>query len=337
MSTNNRMLNMIDSFERKRNSDEVVGLENTDLFRYFKSGGDRYQLVKRVNGLLGKELRLVVKELREKLLKNRFLYGFTHSESYALLNVDFAKRFGFALTENRRNKNEQLAYVLRKGHPCVSEGKLLSFLNDNRERFEQAVRDAAVIALACDAASHRDRYKTDRIDRIISETSDHGSGDMTVDKEAVELLMERLRDPQNPVSDDDDNLVILIESSQLVPVSFGIVGNSWVRINSHKTGYYGNHVNPRFRFHYACIKFDLSGADPWSPDGDSYEITHDKYIDELSIVESGYPEDYQVLQDINKDGRLNAFGRIFVSEDVGEATGRPTTGVDDSASFEEVV
>ena len=332
MNDVNNMSEMLKSFERKK-SEGGIGLENTALFKYFESGESRSDLIIWANNLCQTtDIDTIVKEIRKMLSqKPRFHYGFVHSEAYSKLNVDFADRF-----KTGKNKKEQLISVLKNGHSKITATELYSFLKDKISLLLDAVRNAAIIAIACDAASHRrTKYQSGRINRIHKANANIDSGVVPLDQKTVELLMERLRHADPDAY--DKRLLIKIDSSRFTSVSFVIVGDSWV-IEKNKSKCQNDAtdkgVDLKARFHYAVLEYDPELEVTIScPDSNDYEKALLKYNEWLEGSLSEFLENHDNLQKIDtKD--LEVFSSILRKADENVNTIRAvSTGTDDTASF----
>ena len=305
MDIQNRMLEMIDEFNGRKDDLSGGRLEDTSLFRYFRAGRKECASYSRIVSLFDDRhgMKYIVTELRKMLSVNRrFKFGFANSDKYKSLDLEFWYEFRNCFDNadyNRdgsgtlntndpstRKRSTRLISALRSDDARIPAKELCAFLAHKRALFRQVCEDAAIIEAAYDAACHRKRYEktpSAKADRIINSLYS-GTGAVRSrmpDKESAELLMKRLNDSSSEISS-REGLIIKLATSDYSLTSFVIVDNSYV-YNDGKRDVRSAFTDPLARYHYAVFDAGLVTTDGqfrkafYYPDNSSFENTYKIY------------------------------------------------------------
>lgn len=341
------MYAMLESFELKKKSEDTevgkcgYGLESTDLFKYFQSGGKNYTITNDIESLfLGKDIKVIIDSIARLLSKNkRFNYGFIHTNAYVELNVSFEIMLAseFDLT-GISNKKRQLISVIKEG-PGRFYNRLCIFLEVNKRKFKQACLDGAVIKIACEALSHKASYakagRVERIEDIISKC-DNGTISLEEDKDSIERLLTELR---SAPKSEKKNLLIKVHSSRFTMTSFVIVGEDWIRSDSKRVRPESDYINPKWDYHFGYCEFNVNNdLIFYFPNGDSFDMTKEEYLESVKFAEDDLKTSFESLCSIKADG-LEKFASIlgFEEEEESTFTKSRSAGEDDSAFFYGIV
>lgn len=341
----NFMLKMIDDFIGIRDGRSKGRIEDTELFKYFRSGKESCKSYLRIEALFEQKNKFeyLISDLREMLLHNtRFKYGFSHADRYGSLDINmwevFKDRFASSdyresvIDASQRKRNAGLIYILMYGRDNIREKELTAFLKNNINLLRMVCEDAAIIEAAYDAALHRNKYERSgkgKAQRIIESVNAGSRND--ADKDQAEALMERLKNCKTK-TESDAGLIICLASAPHTLTSLVIVDNLYAKGDGKKDKRI-DFADPMAKYHYAIFnsgyvsrRGNFSEAFDF-PHNDSYEKTYEEFkrAENMALADLG---DFEAVSEIKetefmkapslRDKRLEYF-KAFLGEDACES------------------
>jgi len=306
-------------------------LEKTKLFKYRSISS--FEVIDTMFAA-GKSSSDMLQELRTKLNKDkRFHVGFPLSPEYQDLEKRYRTRFESLIGNKAESKgNPMYAFQYGFSKSGVPEDKLESFLSDNLELTRKVCRYALVVKraledIAGDVDSEDKPKALSSVNKLINSgvlTSDGPAIDLNRDRDAVELLMKRLR--AAPPEDRNEEFCLKLCSSRFTMTSLMIVSkkylDKWLEENDivedktkQQRGYnYFNYDDRLGDSNYRdaqglyYVVFSTNFFEfPKYQTGLSYS---NKLYEECCVADENDLKEHQLLQRINKEG-LGEFADLF--------------------------